>query len=244
MTDSSILTGERRFERLSRSQRTQHIFMMISFFLLVLTGLPLRYDDAAWAHHLIGFLGGFTARSVLHRISAVILMLVCTYHVGWTVFTNRGHRELMALIPKPKDLFDVIHMLGYYFGLKRDKPKFDRFNFIEKFEYLALAWGSAVMILTGLILWFEEQAMLVLPKWSLDIGLVVHSYEAVLAFLAIIIWHFYHVHLNPEVFPMSRIWLTGEISEHEMKEHHPLEYERIVGNERKADDRELIETER
>jgi len=244
MADLSILARERHFERLSRSQRTQHILMMISFFMLVLTGLPLRYYDAPWANHIIGFLGGFSARSVLHRISAVLLMIVCTYHVGWTVFTNRGHRELMALIPKPKDLLDLIHMLGYYFGLKRDKPKFDRFNFIEKFEYLALAWGSAVMILTGLILWFEQQAMVVLPKWSLDIALVVHSYEAVLAFLAIIIWHFYHVHLNPEVFPMSKIWLTGEISEHEMKEHHPLEYERIVGNDLEADERTKVEMER
>jgi cytochrome b subunit of formate dehydrogenase len=86
------------------------------------------------------------------------------------------------------------------------------------------------MIVTGLVLWFEEQAMMIRPKWSLDIARVVHSYEAVLAFLAIIIWHFYHVHLNPEVFPMSRIWLDGKISEHDMKEHHPLEYERITGS--------------
>lgn len=110
-------------------------------------------------------------------------------------------------------------------------PKFDRFNFIEKFEYLALAWGSVVMIVTGFALWFQDQAMVVLPKWTLDIAKVIHSYEALLAFLAIIIWHFYHVHLNPEVFPMSRVWLSGEISEHEMKTLHPLEYERIMKTE-------------
>ena len=96
-------------------------------------------------------------------------------------------------------------MLKFYVGLSPNTPQFDRFNFIEKFEYLALAWGSVVMIATGLVLWFQDQAMVMLPKWTLDVAKVIHSYEALLAFLAIIIWHFYHVHLNPEVFPMSRV---------------------------------------
>jgi cytochrome b subunit of formate dehydrogenase len=144
------------------------------------------------------------------------------------VLTRQGRAELKALLPNFKDGFDALQMLKFYIGMAPTLPRFDRFNFIEKFEYLALAWGSVVMIVSGLALWFQDQSMMLLPKWALDIAKVIHSYEAVLAFLAIIIWHFYHVHLNPEVFPMSRVWLDGEISEHELKTLHPLEYERIM----------------
>ena len=221
--------NERFFERLSRIQRMQHIILMISFFTLVLTGLPVRYPEAWASSHVISFLGGFTMRAILHRASAIVLIVLTFYHGLYTVFTEEGHREFMALIPKPKDGFDALHMILFYLGFKNDKPRFDRYNFIEKFEYLAVGWGSVIMIGTGLVLWFEEQAMIILPKWALDVAKVVHSYEAVLAFLAIIIWHFYHVHLNPDVFPMSKIWLNGQVSETEMKEHHPIEYERITG---------------
>jgi cytochrome b subunit of formate dehydrogenase len=209
-------------------QRIQHAVLIFSFFLLVLTGFPVTFPEAPGAAAIVALLGGFTVRSALHRFGAVLLISLTVYHFSYTVTTPRGRSELRAFIPRLKDGFDLIHILRYYFGLAKDKPKFDRYNFIEKFEYLALGWGSVVMIATGLMLWFEEQSLAALPKWMLDVAKVVHSYEAMLAFLAIIIWHFYNVHLNPEVFPMSKVWLTGMISEHEMKAHHPLEYERLM----------------
>ena len=196
--------------------------------MLVFTGFPAQYPEASISSKVIALLGGFAGRSFLHRAAAIILMALTVYHVLYSILTRRGRSELWALVPNFKDMFDAIHAVKFYLGFARDLPKFDRYNFIEKFEYLAVGWGTVCMAGTGLLLWFQDQALAMFPKWVLDIALVVHSYEALLAFLAIIIWHFYHVHLNPEVFPMSKIWLNGKISEHEMMEHHPLEYEKMM----------------
>lgn len=221
---------ERHFLRLCRSQRAQHIVLIVSFTLLVITGLPVRYHEAKASEIIVRSIGGMAARGIIHRVAALMLIGVCIYHVLWSLFTERGHRELMAMIPGKKDAFDLIGQLKLYFGLSKTGPKYDRFTWIEKFEYLAMGWGSAVMITTGFLLWFQSQAMLIMPKWMLDVAQVIHSYEALLAFLAIIIWHFYHVHLNPQSFPMSRVWLSGLISEEELKEGHALEYERLIAS--------------
>lgn len=236
MDRNVILTSERYFERLTLNQRIQHIILLVSFSTLVLTGLPVRYPDSLLSSIVIHLVGGFATRSLVHRIAALALIALTGYHIGFTIFTPRGRSEFKALLPNPKDLFDSIRMMLFYFGFSSKKAQFERYNFIEKFEYLAVGWGSVVMIGTGLMLWFEGQSMVFLPKWTLDVARVIHSYEGLLAFLAIIIWHFYHVHLNPEVFPMSKIWLTGKISEHDMKEHHPLEYARIMGTKHTEDD--------
>lgn len=234
MKGTTKAAPERRFKRMTLNQRIQHIVLMTSFFTLVLTGFPLTFPSSPASPEIIHMLGGFTMRSALHRVAATMLILLTIYHTFYMLLTKHGRSELRALMPNFKDGFDAIQMLKFYVGLTPNTPLFDRFNFIEKFEYLALAWGSVVMIATGLVLGFQNQAMEILPKWTLDVAKVIHSYEALLAFLAIIIWHFYHVHLNPEVFPMSRVWLNGEISEHEMKTLHPLEYARILEQESAA----------
>jgi formate dehydrogenase subunit gamma len=225
---------ERYYERLTLNQRAQHWALIVSFTTLVLTGLPVRYPEAPLSSVAVQVVGGFAIRTLLHRIAAVILIGLTGYHILYTLFSPRGRSEMLALMPNFKDLIDAIKMSLFYIGLYPKPPKFDRYNFIEKFEYLAVGWGSVVMIGTGLALWFQDEAMTYLPKWTLDVARIIHSYEGLLAFLAIIIWHFYHVHLNPEVFPMSRIWLNGKISEHDLMEHHPLEYERIKEREAKA----------
>lgn len=228
---SNHVKSERYFERLSLSQRIQHITLMVSFILLTVTGLPVRYPDSQASEIVVRAMGGITARGMIHRGAAVILIGICIYHVFFVLFSKRGHDDLMAFMPKKKDAVDLYQQVRYLFGLSKTGPKYDRFNWIEKFEYLAMGWGSVVMIATGAMLWFENQAMLVFPKWMMDIAQVIHSYEALLAFLAIVIWHCYHVHWNPESFPMSRVWLTGLISEEELKTHHPLEYDRILRDE-------------
>ncbi len=228
MNKRSAASSERCYVRMTLNQRIQHIVLMVSFFTLVATCLPLTFPDAPGSAAVVRLLGGFTTRSVIHRAAAIVLILLSVYHVFYMVFSRRGRMEIKALTPRVDDLLDAVDMIKFYLGFSNHKPLFDRYNFIEKFEYLALAWGSAIMIGSGLVLWFEEEAMRVLPKWALDVAKVVHSYEAILAFLAIIIWHFYHVHLNPEVFPMSRVWLDGKISEHDLRELHPLEYARVL----------------
>ncbi len=217
----------KQYIRLTLNQRIQHIILIISFLTLVATGLPVRYHDTAWARFLINLFGGFEMRGIIHRTAGVIMIIGFVYHSFYAAYLWIIMRKPLTLLPNFKDVRDVVHNLGYFVGIAKHPPKFDHFNYIEKAEYLALIWGTIVMILTGLILWFPDRAIYFLPNAAFDISTVLHSCEALLAFLAIVVWHFYYVLLHPHVFPMNWVWLTGKISEEDMKEEHTLEYERI-----------------
>jgi cytochrome b subunit of formate dehydrogenase len=170
--------------------------------------------------------------TLLHRIGAVGLIAVGAYHLFYLVAFREGRRNFLELLPRPKDVTDLFQMFRYFLGKSDERPRFGRFSYVEKFDYWAVYWGMVIMIGSGLMLWFLETALQFLPKFAADIAREAHSDEGLLATLAIIIWHFYNVHLNPEHFPMNRTFLTGRISEGEMREHHPLEYEAILATER------------
>jgi formate dehydrogenase subunit gamma len=219
---------EEQFQRLSLNLRLQHFVMLSSIIILVITGLPLKFHEAAFSHAIISFFGGITNSALVHRFAATGLIGVGAFHLLYTVFTRSGRRDFMLLLPKPQDLKDYVHQIKYFLGKVPDKAKFGRFSYIEKFDYWAVYWGMLIMIGSGLMLWFESIVMTFLPKFILDIAKEAHSDEAMLATLAIVIWHFYNVHLNPHKFPMSKTWITGKISKHELIDEHMLEYEEIM----------------
>jgi cytochrome b subunit of formate dehydrogenase len=159
-------------------------------------------------------------------------MGVGIFQVGYIIVSRHGNSDFRKIIPLPQDAFDALNLFLYNLGVRAEKPKFGKFNFIEKFEYWALVWGVFVMAVTGILLWFQEAALALFPIWVLDIVRIAHGFEAILAFLAIIIWHMYNVHLNPEVFPMSKVWITGKISKEDLKDHHPVEYDAILQERR------------
>lgn len=218
-------------ERLTRNERIQHFFLMGSFIILVYTGFAMVFPEAWWAAPLIRWEGGFAFRGYLHRIAAGVMIGLSLYHVFYLITTKRGREHVKALIPKLKDLQDVIQMLRYYLGMVNEKPQFDRYNYIEKAEYWALIWGTVVMSVTGFILWFENISLRYFPKWITDVSTVIHLYEAVLATLAILVWHFYFQFIDPSVYPMNTTCLTGKMTEDHFREEHPLEYERMVTKE-------------
>jgi len=218
------------FERLSTNERIQHFLLMTSFTLLVYTGFAMKFPESWWAAPLIRWEGAFAIRGLLHRIAAGVMISLSFYHVFYLIITHRGRGQFKALLPKLKDLQDVIHMFKYYLGISKDKPKFDRYNYIEKAEYWALIWGTLVMSVTGFILWFENISLRFFPKWITDVGTVIHLYEAILATLAILVWHFYFQFFDPHVYPINTTCLTGTISEEDMIEEHPLEYEKLNKN--------------
>jgi cytochrome b subunit of formate dehydrogenase len=236
------------FVRMTLQERLQHGLLIVSFFLLVLTGLPLIAYEWKPLQALFFFKFSFYLRGVIHRIAAVMLIFVCVWHAIYAIFTPRGRETIKTLVFRKKDCTDafetLMHNLGFTSWLYRrgkfrgfferhpyllfkEAPRYGRYSFIEKFEYLAVVWGSVVMILTGFFMWRVELAMQLIPKYVFDVFVAIHGYEAILAFLAVIIWHMYNVHLSPPVFPMSRVWLTGKISRKELMEKHPLEYEEL-----------------
>lgn len=227
---------EEKVLRLGLNFRLQHILLFASVLTLILTGLPLRFAEMNWSGAVIGFLGGIENSRVIHRIAASGLMIVAVWHMLYTAFSKDGRWDLFHLLPRPRDVLDLFTMLMHFFGRTDERPRFGRFSYIEKFDYWAVYWGCVIMIGTGLILWFQDLSLKFLPKFVLDISKEAHRDEALLATLAIIIWHFYNVHFNPDRFPGSLTWLTGKITKHQMMEEHPLEYEEIMAAQRLDED--------
>ena len=223
--------AERQFVRFSLNVRFQHMLMLTSCIVLILTGMPIKFHDTAWAALMIGLMGGIENSALLHRIGAVGLIFVSLYHLFYLIFLSEGRDNFVRLIPSPKDARDLLQMLKFFLGRSEERPKFARFSYVEKFDYWAVYWGCVIMIGSGALLWFETITLSLFPKYVADIAKEAHSDEALLATLAIIIWHFYNVHFNPRKFPMNKIWLTGKLSEEEMIEEHPLEYEEIIREE-------------
>ncbi len=216
------------FQRFNRNFRFQHMVMFTSVILLILTGMPLKFPNFVLSRFVINFWGGIQYSTIAHRVGAGMLIYFMVHHFVYTVLTRDGRRDFLLLIPMPKDAKDIVQNIRHFLGKTPDRPRFGRFSYIEKFDYWAVYWGCIIMIGSGLFLWFETTVLRFLPKYVLDVAHEMHSDEAMLATLAIVIWHFYNVHLNPDRFPGTLLWWHGQLSEHEMKEEHPLEYEEIM----------------
>lgn len=214
------------YQRFQTFEVYQHMLMFFSFALLVVTGFSLKFPDAGWSQLLIRIGLDENLRSVLHRIGAVVMITISMVQLIYFIFTKKGRNDFKTLIPNGEDLWHFFQNMGYYLGLRKSKPKYGRYDYTEKAEYLALIWGVAVMGMTGFVLWFPEFFMKYLPVWSFETAEVIHYYEAWLASLAILVWHWFFVIYHPEKYPMSVTWMDGRITEEEMKHHHPLEYER------------------
>jgi cytochrome b subunit of formate dehydrogenase len=225
--DSADPLDQVKVPRFTRVQLLQHQILLTTFILLVITGFPIKFPDWTISQWIINAVGGVTARGAIHRLMGAILLLAGVWHVLWVVTSPRGWREFLRMLPERDDPGRAVGILKYFFGLSKEFPPSGKFSLYEKFDYMAVGWGSVIMGVTGLALWFPHIALQIAPKWALDVCHVVHSDEAVLAFLAITIWHFYHVHYKPTIWPMNTTWLDGQVRLGDLKEEHRLEYERL-----------------
>jgi len=215
--------------RFDRIQILQHLMLTLTFVLLVITGFALRFPSAWWVRWLGDV--GLTEpmRLNVHRIAAVGLILVGLSHAWYIFLTRRGRKEFSAMYPKWGDVRELFQNLRFYTWRSDRKARFGRYDYSQKAEYWALIWGTIIMILTGLILWFPVAAARVLPSLVIPAAQTIHYYEAWLATLAILVWHFFFVIFHPEEYPMSWTWLTGKISKKAVREHHPRWYEEETG---------------
>lgn len=224
--------GHSLYLRMTLGERIQHGTMALSFILLVITGFMLRFPESWWVEHLRSLSeDAFDYRSLIHRIAAVAMVSVSLYHIGYISFTMRGRKLVKDLFPVYQDIVEAIGVAKYNLGISKVKPKLGRFSYIEKAEYWALIWGTIIMTITGFILWFDNTFIGLLTKLGWDVARTIHYYEAWLAFLAIVVWHFYFVIFNPDVYPMSTAWLNGKLSEEEMHHEHPRELEELKRKE-------------
>lgn len=227
---SSVGPYVRRF---TSTQIFLHATVVVSFLLLAATGLPLKFAGASWAPALMALWGGPHSAGILHRIAAVVTFAYFGGHVLGVLFQSllKGQRGYFwgprSMVPQPSDFRDLLANLRYFFYLG-PAPRFDRWTYWEKFDYLAVFWGVAMIGITGLMLWFPGLVTPFLPGWVLNAAYIAHSDEALLATGFIFLFHFFHTHLRPQSFPMDPVVFTGRIPLERFKEERPLEYQRLL----------------
>lgn len=219
-----VAGGPRVVIRMNRNQRIQHLFLLTSFITLVFTGFALKYPTSWLATMFINE----TVRSWIHRGAGVVLIGVSLYHTYYILATKEGRKLFIDFLPTWKDAIDLRDFALYYiFGKENHRPQFGRFSYAEKAEYLALVWGTIVMAVTGLMLWFKVLVGNVVPRWTVDVATAIHWYEAILATLAILVWHFYQIIFDPDVYPMNWAWYDGKMSLEHYREEHPMDMETL-----------------
>lgn len=217
-----------KIERFNKSQRLQHLILFISIFFLCLTGFPIKYAQMSGAKYIVSLFGGFDSMLYVHLTAAVVMLLSGVYHIIWLIKLFRKDGPKWSMLPTWKDFRDAFHHVQYLLGIRKERPLYGRYTYLEKFEYFAVIYGILLMGMSGFILWFPNISAAIMPRWVIELFRVAHSNEAVVCLLAVAIGHFFWVHFNPDVFPSSSVWYNGKISKHHLKEEHPLEYEQLA----------------
>jgi formate dehydrogenase subunit gamma len=216
--------AEHVFQRFSLAQRWEHLVLLLSFGILLLTGLPQKYRTAPWSQYILSTPERVKAFQTVHHIAAAFLILLVLYHIGKGILLLVRRKLPGDIFPNWQDVKDAWKMVKYLLFLGKEKPVYGKYNFEQKVTYWFLFFGIGIMVVTGLILLFPIFVTRFLPGGIIPAALMAHSTEAIVALIFIVIWHFYHVHLerlNLSIF-------TGKLNEEEMKKYHALEYKRIM----------------
>ncbi len=229
----ATLEESTNYLRFDRYHRVLHGLLMLSFLGLALTGLPLLFNEAPWAAALARVFGGFHTAGTLHRTFAVLLITVFSAHVFRLLYRLFAKKELhilwgpASMTPQPRDVVELFNHVRWFLGLG-PRPRFDHFTYWEKFDYWAVFWGMGIIGFSGLVLWFPVFFSHFVPGWFFNIAMLVHGEEALLAVGFIFTIHFFNSHLRPEKFPMDTVIFTGRVTDGELREERPDEFERLV----------------
>lgn len=215
---------KKQYPRFRIGARIEHFILMVTFTVLAVTGIPQIFSlESGVARTMIELMGGIELVRIIHRWAAFFLVAGSVYHVFTSAYRLYVKRERPRMALNRQDLTDAITYVRYNLGLTDEHPRMPKFNFGEKFEYWAVVWGTAVMTITGFMLWNPIATTSVLPGSVIPAALAAHGGEALLAVVSIIIWHMYNVHIkhfNPSMF-------TGNLPHEQMQEEHALELERL-----------------
>ena len=217
------MSEPKEYLRFSVAQRIEHWAQMLSFTGLVITGIPQKFAGDTWAESAIRAMGGIELVRTVHHLAAIVMSLACIYHVIAVAYRVFVLRVRWTMFPRLDDLLDGIDVIRYNLGLTREHPKMDRFNFAEKAEYWAFVWGAVIMGLTGFMMWNPINTARFVPGDLIPAAKAAHGGEALLAALAIVVWHFYGVHIKT----FSKAMFSGKLTAHQMEEEHGLELERL-----------------
>ncbi|HPA20989.1 MAG TPA: cytochrome b/b6 domain-containing protein [Verrucomicrobiae bacterium] len=222
---AAFRAADRIVLRMDRPQRIQHFILAASFIVLAVTGFALKFPDS-WVARLLG--SDENLRRISHRVAGIVMLVLGAYHVFYVMFAREGRRLLRDMLPRGQDVRDAVTNVKHLLLRGRPRPRFGRFGYPEKLEYWAVAWGTIIMGVTGLMIWFKIDVTQFLPRWAIDVATTIHYYEAILACLAILVWHFYFVFIDPEVYPINWAWWDGRVPKEWHDHEHPLDNPTIV----------------
>jgi cytochrome b subunit of formate dehydrogenase len=214
---------QKEYTRFSLLQRIEHFALLLSFSLLGFTGLPQKYIASPISIAIINAFGGIEGTRLVHRVSATVLMVVSVYHILEVIYKVFVERTEWTMLPLIEDFKHVFQDVMYYLGLRKHPAHYGRYNYGEKMEYLAVVWGTVVMAITGFMMWNPIATTRYLPGEAVPAAKAAHGGEAVLAVAAIILWHFYNVHIRN----LNKSMFTGKMTREEMKHEHPAELAEI-----------------
>lgn len=220
----SSVRHERTFPRFTAAQRWEHAVLLLSGFILLLTGLPQKYREFSISQDLLSTPDRVALIRQIHHVAAIVLALEALYHLGHILYLMSKRRLPGDLLPTWQDVRDAGHMFQYLLFLRNDKPKFGRYNFEQKVTYWFVFFGVLIMGVSGFIIWFPVFFTKFLPGGVVPAAKLAHSTEAVVIAIFILIWHVYHVHIERTNLSM----FTGRLSEEEMRTFHEKEYERLT----------------
>jgi cytochrome b subunit of formate dehydrogenase len=214
---------QEQYHRFDLSQRIEHGVLILSFTILGITGIPQMYPDSLVGNWILTALGGIQTNRIIHRVAAAILIVLSIYHAGSVAYRLLVQRVQWTMLPTWKDVQDGVQSLGHNLGLIKNPPAMPRYDFAEKMEYWAVIWGTVIMILTGFMLWNPIATTNFLPGQFVPVAKAAHGGEALLAVLAIVTWHLYHVHVKS----FNKSMFTGYLDAEAMEEEHALELAEI-----------------
>lgn len=208
--------------------RIQHFLMFFSVILLILTGLIMsqfRHFKFSFLEPIVIFFGGIESIRKFHHLSGYLLTFSFFYLLIYVFIHPEGRRDLILMLPIKEDFINFYNNVLYFLGIKKDRPKFGRFTYWEKFDWWAAFWGCFIMIGTGFAMLYPE--IFKYPGKIFEIAIEAHYHEAILATLALLIWHIYNVHLRKGKFLKNTAWFDGKIDKKEKELEHPMEEEEL-----------------
>lgn len=221
------MSDNKKIRRFSPFRIAEHWIHMITFSVLVLTGLSQKFYSLDISMWIIFHLGGIDYIRLIHRYTGVIFLVLTLLHITIGIIGVTLWKWKPTMVINKKDFSDAIHNIKYYLGIKDHPAICDRYSYRQKFEYWGVLISAIIMIFSGLVLWFPTFITHFLPGEIIPTAKVLHTNQALLIFVIIALWHVYNSIFSPEIFPLDKSIFTGYISRERMVLEHPIELARL-----------------